>query len=556
MKNILSAILLSLTLLSSAQKFELDDFYGNKKQLIRAVDSIYQSLTDTSRVGQMIVTSYGHNGKSKEEIEPLIIAHKIGGIIYLKGTHQEHLNNTIRLNKLNNNLPLLYSMDAEPSLMRGRISTLSPLPKTIELQHNKLNDSVATLISNELNSIGVKLNFAPVCDLSTSNKAIKSRSYGDNIDTVISKSNSFINSSYQNNIVSCAKHFPGHGLVKGDSHHERVFIDGELKELPVYEKLVNNPKLLTVMVGHIDILNNSKYQTNNTPSSCSRLIVTQLLKEELNFKGLVITDALGMKALKEFETPGLNASMAGCDLLCMPKDENKLIRAILLETSTNEAYAQQIEQSIKKIIRLKLCLNLFKTEPKKKIILYQHGRIVEEQGTNAVSPIYGNYEFDSIVNSFKNEGYEVIATVRANNASVEASAIQLAQQVDSLVLEGYNTEDITLIGASKGAGITLLASTKISFNTVNIIVLAICGDELYKYYQDNQLTLKGKILSIYEASDEWGKSCAKMNYGSDIQNFQEIQLNTKLKHGIVYRPLSEWIYPSIMWIESNGEAEF
>jgi len=358
MKNLIPILLILLCNISYSQDFSLTDFYRPNSDLDGLTDSIYNTLSESSRVGQMLITSYGHNGKSKEHVEPLIKANKVGGVIYLKGTHQEHLNNTQRLNQLNTGLPLLFSMDAEPSLMKGRISTLTGIPKTNAIKTIKENDAVAEKISDELNSIGVRLNFAPDCDMSTSNAAIGSRSYGNDKDTIISKANSFINTSAQLGIVTCAKHFPGHGLVTGDSHHQRVFIDGELKELDVYRGILNNPNLITVMIGHIDIINNKKYNTNGRPSSCSPLIIKTLLKQELGFKGIVISDALGMKALGEFDSPGLEASKAGCDFLCMPKDENKLITNILNEAKKDSSYSEQIEASIKKIIRLKLCLGL------------------------------------------------------------------------------------------------------------------------------------------------------------------------------------------------------
>lgn len=308
----------------------------------------------------MIIMSYGTNGKSAKEIDPLIRDNKVGGIIYLKGSRRELSNHTLKLNKLNNNgLPLIYSMDAEPSLMNGRITDLAPYPKTSTIKTIAKNNSIATQISNELLGVGVRLNFAPDCDMGTSNAAIGSRSYGDNTDDIVAFANSFISTSTDLGIVTCAKHFPGHGLVKGDSHHQRVFIDGELKELDIYKKLLKNDQVLSVMVGHIDIINNAKYNTNGIPSSCSPKIIKDLLKTELGFKGLVISDALDMKALSLFKIAGLEASKAGCDFLCMPKDANTLIDGILLEAQKDKTYAQQIETSIKKIIRLKICLNYF-----------------------------------------------------------------------------------------------------------------------------------------------------------------------------------------------------
>ena len=551
MKNLILLFFILAVNVSSAQQFSLNNFYGDNTELLRKTDSIYNSLSDTAKVGQMIITSYGHNGKPREYVESLIKKEKVGGILYLKGTHQEHLQNTLSLNKLNQGLPLLYSMDAEPSLMKGRISTLKGIPKTNAINSIRENEGVAKKISNELNSIGVRLNFAPDCDMSTSNAAIGSRSYGNNKDSIISKANSFIKTSSQLGIVTCAKHFPGHGLVTGDSHHQRVFIDGELKELDVYKGMINNPNLISIMIGHIDIINNQQYNTKGMPSSCSPIIIKKLLQQELGFRGLVISDALGMKALNEFEFPGLEASKAGCDILCMPENENKLIIAILEEIQKNQDYAQQVERSIKKIIRLKLCLGLIHEKPTKKIINYQHAKIIEDQGVNAISNTYGKYEYNQIIDRFKKEGFEVIGTIREINADSEQHALRISQQVDSLIIYGYEAKDITLLGASKGAGITLFASAKLSVNEINIIALGVCGEWIKEYFEKNKLQLNGRILSIYEASDKWNQSCQLINFGTGITTFKEVKLNTNLKHGFLFTPLDEWVLPALDWIGNN-----
>ncbi|MBL4653223.1 MAG: beta-N-acetylglucosaminidase, partial [Flavobacteriales bacterium] len=117
--------------------------------------------------------------------------------------------------------------------------------------------------------------------------------------------------------------------------------------------------VISIMVAHITVRNNEKYNTNEIPSSCSKVIVTDLLKEELNFKGIIITDALNiMKAVTILDKAPLKASMAGCDMILMPIDELQTISWIEEEMKVNPAYKKQVYQSVKKIIRLKICLNL------------------------------------------------------------------------------------------------------------------------------------------------------------------------------------------------------
>ena len=173
MKRLLQLLLVTLPFVSFGQ-YSLNDFYSNNSQLAKTVDSLFHTLTARQKVAQMIVTSYGHNGRPSAIIEELVKDGEVGGVIYMKGTHQEHLANTLKLNKMNPGVPILYSMDAEPSLLVGRISSLPKVLKTKDIGSIERNDSIAKLICNELNSIGVKLNYAPDCDLSTSNAAIGS----------------------------------------------------------------------------------------------------------------------------------------------------------------------------------------------------------------------------------------------------------------------------------------------------------------------------------------------------------------------------------------------
>jgi beta-N-acetylhexosaminidase len=171
-------------------------------------------------------------------------------------------------------------------------------------------------------------------------------------------SKQFIVSTQFDNIVATAKHFPGHGLVTGDTHKKSVYIDGPLREVDIYEPLIE-AGVISIMVAHITVINNEQYGTNGLPSSCSRVIVTDLLKNEMKFRGIIITDALNiMKAVTLIDKAPLKASMAGCDMILMPIDELQTINWIEEEMKVNAAYKKQVYQSVKKILRLKICLNL------------------------------------------------------------------------------------------------------------------------------------------------------------------------------------------------------
>lgn len=346
-----------------SKKISLESFYDYNPDIEHEVDLVFNSLNDTTRVAQMIITSAGELGKPNDVVLDLVEKNKIGGVVFLKGTKENHKNLIDSLNAIsnkNNQIPLLFSIDAEPSLFNGRLQGTYPLINTIDIKTDKQADSIARIINNQLLDIGFHQNFAPVVDVSPLNEAIKDRSFGSDKKQVVELSKQFIKTTQSQGIVATAKHFPGHGLVKGDTHKKSVYIDGDLKELDVYPPLIE-AGVLSIMMAHITIKNNPNYGTNELPASCSRNIVTGLLKEKLGFKGIVITDALNiMKAVTIINNAPLLASKAGNDMLLMPIDETETINSILEEMEKDETYKKQVYTSVKKIIRLKMYLGLIK----------------------------------------------------------------------------------------------------------------------------------------------------------------------------------------------------
>ncbi len=340
--------------------FSLADYYTQSTVLDSLVDLTWQSLTPEAKAGQMIVSAAGGFGKPDEVIDGLVRSQGLGGILLLNGsvdTFRDKVRHFDSLNQIYGGLPLIYSADAEPSLVNRKIDETTQVPKTIELKDPEQSGATARIIAGDLNSIGIKQNFAPVVDLSISNEAITNRSFGSHPDTVIAKALAFIENTQDQGIVATAKHFPGHGLVKGDSHSRLVYIDGSMNELGVYDPLIKNG-VLSIMVGHIAIRNNPIYDTKGLPATCSRAIVTELLRDSLGFKGLIVTDAMNMGALSEIDNAPLMAAFAGCDLILMPPDENKLRADIMDAVASDPNFEKQVEISVKRIIRMKYCLDL------------------------------------------------------------------------------------------------------------------------------------------------------------------------------------------------------
>ena len=340
--------------------FSIKDFLTENQDLEFKTDSIFNSLSENERVAQLIMPAAGKYGKSHETINGLIKDGLIGGILMLNGTVDEFtkwIKGYNDLNSNNGNLPFLYSADAEPSLVNRKIMGSTPVKKANEIESIEEVESVTQKISTDLNQIGINYNFSPVVDMSP-NSTVGYRSFGKNPENIIPWSNQFIQTTQKNNIIATAKHFPGHGLVSGDTHKSLQVINGDLQEVKNYPPLIQNG-VLSVMVAHIAIENNLAFSTNGLPATCSPKIVRDLLRDSLNFQGLIVTDAMNMGGVRNVPNNTIKAIAAGCDILLMPADA-RLAHEVLLDAYINNLDGIQttMDSSVKRIIRMKICLSL------------------------------------------------------------------------------------------------------------------------------------------------------------------------------------------------------
>ena len=356
MKHFIIILTLIFSVQSQAQSYQLNDFFIYDATLAQKTDSIFNTLSDTAIIGQLFIQAAGTYGKSNKTIKNLIQHQYIGGVLMLNGSKTEFTKMIKEFKQINKGLPLVFSADAEPSLINQKIKETQPIKKANKMLNRDEVRKYAKLICEELKQMGINYNYAPVVDMSP-NKIISYRSFGINADTAQVWANIFIEETQKNGIVATAKHFPGHGYVVGDTHKKLVYIDGEMKEVNNYIPLIKNG-VLSIMVAHIAIKNNKKYNTNDLPATCSKNIVTGLLKNKLNFKGIVITDALNMGGVVNIPHCELKAIKAGCDMLLMPVNTEKALIDILNETKKNKSLQQRVFASVKKIIRLKICLGI------------------------------------------------------------------------------------------------------------------------------------------------------------------------------------------------------
>ncbi|NGF76393.1 glycoside hydrolase family 3 protein [Fluviicola sp. SGL-29] len=342
-----------------ADTLTIEDYFSNSKVIDERVDKLFSKLSDEEKVAQLIMPAMGRLGQTEETIMKLVAAKKIGGVLMLNGTKEQFTKWIADINAKNAELgvlPFLYSADAEPSLVNRKITGSTVVKKAAELTTEEEVRTVAKTISKDLNEIGINYNFAPVSDMA-SNSTVGYRGFGKDPKNIVPFSWAFIEESSKANIISTAKHFPGHGLVSGDTHKALQVIDGELKELATFKELAAK-NVPSIMIGHLAVKNNPKYNTNGLPATVSPVIVTDLLRKELNYKGLVVTDAMNMGGVTQ--VPNVNTAVieAGCDILLMPLDAEKAHAEILKKYQADTAFKAKADEAAKRVIRMKLCLGL------------------------------------------------------------------------------------------------------------------------------------------------------------------------------------------------------
>ncbi|MFN3402761.1 MAG: hypothetical protein ACK40G_01620 [Cytophagaceae bacterium] len=190
-------------------------------------------------------------------------------------------------------------------------------------------------------------------------------------------------------------------------------------------------------------------------------------------------------------------------------------------------------------------------DSKGKYIFYLHGAILEEQGENAVSEEYGPYEYNKILVSFKTGGFNVISEVRSKNTDIEKYAEKVIKQIDTLVKSKIPAENITVIGADKGAAIAMMVSTMMKNDKVNFVLMGGCFTG-QGFVAAEKVKMCGNVLSIYEKSDKIAGTCQKIfDSGECIKSSNEVALSLNVGHAFLFKPYREWLMPSMQWATKN-----
>ncbi|WP_257467962.1 glycoside hydrolase family 3 protein [Empedobacter falsenii] len=367
MKRVIAYVFLTIILPIASKAQHVSPLYKDSIQM-KWVNEKYNSMSLEEKVGQLfIVAAYTNRDVVHEnDIQKLIEEEHIGGLIFMQdqAAHQIELTNKFQsISKI----PLLIGMDAEWGLaMRLKGVERFPWNMTLgALRNNKLVYQVGKQIGIQANRMGVQFNFSPSVDVNVNpnNPIIGNRSFGSNPDRVAEKGIAYMDGMRAQNVLSSAKHFPGHGNTDQDSHKVLPLIPDNKADLEKYHiapfKKMIDEGVQSIMVAHLNVP--ALEPDPKIPSTLSKNIITDYLKGELQFKGIVITDALNMDGVAKMFPAGdvdYRAFVAGNDILLFSQNVHVGKQKIIDAINKGQISEARLEESVKKILMAKYITGL------------------------------------------------------------------------------------------------------------------------------------------------------------------------------------------------------
>lgn len=340
---------------------------------------IVEGMTLREKIGQLFIVNlelldtgkgnYYEHQEFTEEMAGNLNLYKPGGVIFFARNmaDREQTRKLVCDLQENTKIPLFISVDEEggsvarignnTNMRTTRFPTMEVIGAT---QGEEYAYTMGATIGSEIRELGFNLNFAPVADVKTNsfNTEIGDRSFGDDPEKVASLVKEMVKGMQQQDISATLKHFPGHGDAGKDSHQGPVNVENDLNRLRSVEFLPFRAGIKAgadcVMVTHLSI---SRVTGTVEPASMSSLIIEQILRQEMGFQGIAITDAMDMGAITEVYEPGeaaVKAIQAGMDVVLMPVDLEEAYNAVLEAVKEGEISEERINESVSRVIRTKV----------------------------------------------------------------------------------------------------------------------------------------------------------------------------------------------------------
>ena len=334
----------------------------------RWADSLLATMTLEEKVGQlfMIATYSNRTETYYQQIENNIATYHLGGLIFFQGGPYRQARLTNRYQQLSR-IPMMIGIDAEWGLGM-RLDSAIEFPKQITLgaiQNNEYVEKFGEEVGRQCKRLGIHINFAPSVDVNTNpkNPIINYRSFGESPYNVAEKGAMYIKGMKKYNVMGSAKHFPGHGDTDQDSHRTLPWVGqtiDRLNEVELYpfRRLIAD-SVASVMTAHLFVP--ALEPRTSTPTSISRKIVTEIIKEKMGFQGLAVTDALNMRGITAGLQPGepdFLAFLAGNDILLQTGNLPAAYAKIKAAVESGQIQIIELNARVKKILKAKFWAGL------------------------------------------------------------------------------------------------------------------------------------------------------------------------------------------------------
>ncbi len=360
---VLFSLLMSFTIFSKYENKETKKVNAKNDDIDIKINELLEKMTLEEKIGQMIIINYNIS-QVNDELKSILEDVKPSGFILMQNNYTTYENTKKFVSDIKSysSLPFIVSTDQEGGRVQRLqlLTDVSPvnipfMKKLGDMKDESLAYEVGKVMAEEVRTLGINVVHAPVVDIFSNpdNQVIGNRSFGSDYLTVSKMAISMSKGLEENGVISTFKHFPGHGDTSTDSHSSLPIVTKSYEELmelelkPFKNAIEAGAKM--IMTAHIALPN---ITGDNTPSTMSKKVIGDILRGKLGFDGIVISDALNMKALTNYysdEDIYKKTVEAGVDILLMPRNPR-----LAVNTIKDNFSEERINESVRRILKFKL----------------------------------------------------------------------------------------------------------------------------------------------------------------------------------------------------------
>ena len=386
----------------------------NEAAIMGMAADILENMTLEEKIGQLFMVNlelldnsegdYYNHQKLTKEMKKALKKYHVGGVIFFARNISTTKQTKTLIEKLqaNSKVPLFISVDEEGGEVARianndnmRTTKFPTMEEVGQMADKEYAYNMGETIGKEIKELGFNLNFAPVADVRTNelNTEIGNRSFGSD-ERLVSEMVVEVVKGLQNQGVSATlKHFPGHGDASKDSHEGAVDVENDINRLRKVELVPFKAGIKAgadlIMVSHISV---SRITGTTEPASLSSLVMKDMLRTEMGFDGVIITDAMNMKAITDYcdvKEAAVNCILSGADICLMPQDLPIAYEAVVEAVENGILTEKRINDSVTRILELKIKRGLILSDtdliPREEVIIEENKKLEQESNSNAGS---------------------------------------------------------------------------------------------------------------------------------------------------------------------------